>query len=443
MKFLLAAAVACLYLAVASAERTLDKEGYYYEQRERLGHFKDYPFTDLYKTYATAFVYPLHPERPRDDFRNYLPSADECMVFLRKFRIDEYKLRDIEQFVVLDACLGYLYESTYQDKDRENSQQVAANLDAFIADEHLKALYDGTHLNDFNDQAKECIGDLFLDAIRAKKQFSDVECNNHWIQVFNDFAECHSNIAEEARDTDSYMKELYELVKNRGNRCFLVEIQKLNEGIRKEYINNPFDRSTQTVSKFWNPLHKQQKGRIWPKVLSRLLSAVQGTKQEVNMREVNAIIRGIGLNQEPFRRRLLNNMARYADETIKPKRGDKKDKQDPMGDQRYNALVDDLCNFFRASDNPSFYDYSTPFVRMIRMLKHPEIFGITQEYFVRHVLNNSEESGALYLAVSSCNLLTFTEAAFEHRVGNGPQKYKVVFKPDTSEMVQWPDAGFF
>lgn len=441
MRSFIVAFVVGLCLAVVAAEPLKEREGFYYEQRPRLGHFREEPFTDLYKAYATAFVLPKFKDRAHDDFRNYLPSADECVVFFRKYRIDDYQLRDLDDFVVLDACLGYLYESTYQEVDKEQSQNVAENLDALLADEKLKETYDNAKLDQLSPEGQDCVADLFYNVIRAKAQFPEDICNNHWIDVYLKFAACHTNLTAENRESSVYVRTIFDLVKQRGKACFDAEISSLNYAIRTDYANNPFRRVQNKLS--FRKLHKQAHNRIWPAPIVELLSAVQNTDQEINLREVHGIIRGIGLNKPNFKNRLLNNLAQYADRKIKPKKTNKEQKEDPSGLVRYDKLIDNLCNFFRTSDSENYYDFTTPFVRMINILKYPEVFDINENYFIEHVLKESHETGPLYLSVSSCNLLTFTEGSFIEKPSNGPLKYKVVFKRDTSKMIQWPDAGFF
>lgn len=442
MRLLIAGLFACLSLAVVAAREPIaERAGYLYQQRPRLGHFKEYPFIDLYKTYATAFVLPNFPDRPLDDYRNYLPSGDECMVFFRKFRINAYKLVDIDEFVVLDACLGYLYESTFQEDDKTESQYVKDNLQQFIDDETLKSIYTNTKIDSLVDEVKECFGNLFLHAIEAKNQYRDVLCNNHWLEIFNKFAECQAEVPKDLRNSDTYLSAIYERVRARATECFHNEIHELNKSVRYYYSSNKFQRVEDTLISKISPLAKQRKDRIWPKQISEVLRAVQGTDKEVNLRTVNELIRGVGLKVPVIIDRFTNNMAKYADSKISLKK--KELASDPSGIFSYDTLIDRMCNFFRTSDNENYYDFTTPFVRMIRMLKYEDIFGINQAYFVSKVLTQSYETAPLYLSVSSCNLLSFTEGAFVQLPQNGPLHYKVTFKKDTSEMVQWADAGFY
>lgn len=449
MKFFLASVVALVYIASVSADSDIARgtpEGHQSDLRKRLGHFKDdRTFLDLYKVYATAFVLPNHPGRDNDDYRNYLPSGDECMVFFRKFRIDDYVLRDLDDFVVLDACLGYLFESTYHEVDMAQSSTLRDNLDDYKNDQTLINLYQGTKIEQMEQGSKRCVANLLVNAIQAKKQWPDKVCNNHWIDLFNRFAACQSPMLAD-KDNDSYLKILYELVRARANECFDNEINALNVATYKEYANNPFSIMVNKVS-YWDTLRKQQGTRYYPTKLATILKAIQGTTSQINIREVANIVRGIGLREEVFKNRLLNNMAKFADATINPGgfhiHKSSKGKDDPTGVQRYDAMVDDMCNFFRPSNSENFYDFVTPFVRMVTMLKYPEIFGISKDDFVRKVLTEGFETAALYLAVSGCNILTFTEGQFIRQPQHKSPSYKVVFKQKLDKMVQWPDVGYY
>lgn len=439
------AVIVCLELVTElSGTRLAEKEGYYYEQRRRLGHFKELPFTDLYKSWAAVFKVPNFPDTPQDNYRFYSPAGDECMTFFREFRINDYTLGDIEELVVLDACLGYLYESEHKESDSEKSVDLQESLDGFIQDEKLRQLYDNTKIDEGTPESKECLGNLLLNSIQAKSQFSGVVCNDDWLELFNRFAECQrKDVPSEFRNDDSYGVILYELVKRRGKECFHNEIHSLNNAVRSKYIKNFFEMYENRVRSPFSSLRSQAKSRIWPKKITELLAAFQGTRKEINLTEINGIIRGIKEEHPNFKQRLLNNMARYADYVIAPKNKDKRNAGDPTGERRYKALIDRLCNFFRQADHSKYYDFATPFVRMVKMLEYPEIFEINEEYFTKKVLRHSYETAPLYLSVSSCNILTFTEAAFEKKPQNGPLNYKVAFKADTTGMVKWPDAGFY
>lgn len=430
--------------AAQGYEHLKEREGHYLDLRPRLGHFKEAPFIDLYKTYAAAFVAPLHPDRPDEDYRNYLPSGDECMVFLRAFRFDKYVLKDLDDMIVLDACLGYLYESTYHEKDTQESAQIRDNLKGFKDDATLKSLYEQTTINSLADDGKECIGNLLLDAVRAKKQYSDKGCNNHWLGLFNRFAECQRrHVPSEWRTSDIYGTTLYDLVKARAKECFNFEIYAINRAVREDYANNPFTRVTNVFTAKFNKFRRQAGERYWPKEVIELLRAVQGTNKEINSREVSNIVRGVAENHPEFKDRLLRNMAKHADARINPALNSKATAADPHGDKRYRAMVDGMCNFFRQSDYDGFYDFATPFVRMVKMLEFPEIFDISEKYMITQVLLQSFETSCIYLSVSSCNILTFTEAQFEKSPANHALHYQVKFLPDTSAMIQWPNAGFY
>lgn len=446
MKLFVGALVVCAIIGTVSADmRTA--EGHFNDIRKRLGHFKDESiFLDLYKIYATAFVLPEHKERSNDDYRNYLPSGDECMAFFRKFRIDDYQLRDLDEVVVLDACLGYLYESGHHDEDLAVSATLKDHLQEYIDDQQLSALYQGTKIDEVSVDSKRCVANLLVSSIQAKKQFGKkVVCNHHWLNLFNKFAACQDEMFPE-KENDTYLRIIYELVRTRGNECFNNEINSLNQAVRTEYINNPFSIGVNKVL-YWNTARQQQGKRYYPTKLAIILRAVQGTDQQINIREVADIVRGIALKDPNFIARFLKNMAKYANERIKPNSRhllkSSKGADDPTGVNRYDNLVDGMCNFFRKSDSENFYDFVTPFTRMVTMLKYPDVFGVTKDEFIEKVLAHSFETGALYLAVSSCNILTFTEGQFIRQPQNKELQYKVVFKPNLNGMVQWPDVGYY
>lgn len=447
MKVLLIALIACLWVAVEAVDKKTDP-GYFFNNDERLGHFSHEPYIDLYKAYAVAFVLPNFPGRNPDDPRNYVPSGDECMTFLEKFNVDEYTLRDLDEFVVLDACLGYIFESENRDYDSEHSDRVASNLQVFQDDPRLQEIYKATKINEYSNEAQLCVGTLLLDVIRVKHQFPDVTCNNHWIKVFTNFGACVHALPEEdqfsveKRESDVYLKILYDLLKVRGLQCFHYEIHAMNMAIRGEYLNSPFKNIAYAISR--DSLKNQQTERYYPDPLREILAAIQGPwTKKINLREVSNILRGTAIGHQNFKAKFLSNIGAYATAKIKPVEGSKAHKADPDGQGRYIDLVNKVCLFFRSTTKKDYYNYAQAFVRLVSMLKYPEIFEITTKYFVTKILNKSWESGAVYLSASGCNILTFTTGVLSTPISNKELQYKVAFKKNTQGMILWPDAGYY
>lgn len=440
MKFLLITLVGCLYAAQVQAENIMDKEGHLTEFRPKTGHFRLEPFMELFENYASAFIKPRFPQLPADDPSFYTPTAISCINFFQRFRIDEYKVRNLEEIVLLDACLGYLYESEYHAHDKEQNPYVNDNLDTWINDEVLKKAYTKTKIDQFSDSAKDCVGDLLLGAIRIKKQFPTVSCNNHFLELFLEFAACQKDtIPAVARQSDSYMNIIFELLKVRGKECFEIEIQHINDAVRGKYANS---LTAATIAKvFGGSVAKQASTRYWPSNIKKVLEAMTQPQKELNLRDVNKIVRGVRENQLAFKNRLLTNMATYADKEISSSIRKKATKDDSFS--LYKSVIDKLCTDWRKTDNPKYYDYVTPFERMIRMLNYEDIFGISVVDFQSKVTNLAYESSPVYYSVSACNILTFTDGYVPDAVPGREKKFVVQFVPDTSRMVLWPDAGFY
>lgn len=458
MKAALATLIAWASLAIVNADTKADpnsgplkqRAGYFYDHRPRLGHFKVQPYTDLYNHYAEANVRHMYSdkERPEDSFENYLPSGDECVIFFRKFRVDKYTVRDFDELVVLDACLGYLYESQkYHEEDMEKSKALRDDLQHLIDDRELERLYRDTQIDQFEKlEPKECIGNLLTGTIQAKHQYKAVACNSDFIQLYIQFAECHDTIPNwrELKETDSYLNVIYDLLKRRGLECFDYEIESLNAAVRGNYVNNPFRHFKNKASSVfpWKKLAEQRGDRLWPEPITKLLDAVQGGNGlKINIRYVHQLIRGVSQNDPKLRRVFLDNMSAYATKRIKT--SNEIVPGDQYGHQRYADLVDRLCNYFRSSNADGYVDFATPFIRMIRMLNHEDVFGIGLDYFIGNVFARSYETAPLYMSVSSCNLLTFTIGQLDQAPQNRNKRFIVEFKPDTSQMIQWPDAGYY
>lgn len=414
-----------------------DRDGYYFEDRPRLGHFGQEPWVYLYEAYAAAFVKPLYPDLARDNYLNFVPEGHRCENYLRQFVNNEYKVKGVEEFVLLDACLGYAFESTYQEQDG-----TVEAMKTFTGDETLKSLYENTKVREVSKEAQECIGGLLFTGIQIKKQYPDVVCNVHMLESFVNFAECAGSLTPDLREGDSYVKYIMTMVRERGQECFNTEITQINEAVREEY-RKPVQRLVNKFSSPFDSIRKQAHERIWDDSIKTLLRAVQGTRKEINLRQVANIIRGIAIGGdigEAYEQRFLKNMATYAKYIYDHS---KDVPNDPDGSGRYLALIDGMCRKFRTQDTEHYYDFFTPFYMMIRMTRHEDVFGITEDEFVKNVLTHAHESAPTYLSVSACNILTFTKGQFTFSRQNKPNGYEVFWVPNRSEMIKWPVSRYY
>lgn len=444
MKSLLLVAACAALAGLVCAGSVKDREGYLYQHRERLGHFKEQPFIDLYKTYAAAFVLPYNKEIRNDDYRSYTPSLDQCMVFLEKYRKDKYRLTAIQEFVKLDACLGYLYESEYHELDQSESEMGQRGLEKMIGDERLAEQYKGTTVDKLESGAQDCIANLLMSAVIMRNQYKEQRCNSHWIQLFLQFAACHHEIPQELRQSDTYVQPLYQLVRDETHACFEAERLAIEEAVRDFYRRSYGTRVKNSFSGMLSgrTFSKQQGERMWPSAIIKLLSTVQGAKREISLREVHGLLRGFYLGEKKLTGRLLRNMATYATQTIKPTMKDKAGDVD--GSLRYEErVVDDLCNFFRSADTEKYFDFATSYVRLVQLLSHEDVFDISPKAFMKALLTHTEDSAAMYLSISACNVLTFTEGHIVAPARGKKIEYEVTPKADTTDMVVWPDAGFY
>lgn len=437
MKYAILGLVALTSFALVSAENFYEQPGYEFRMEERLGHFASAPFTDLYKQYAVA-TQPteLVGDRPADDYRNYRPSADVCRNFFATFQGQSYSLNDLDELIVLDACLGYVVDGVFEN-DKDASE---ANKDYFRSlDSQATKLYD-TNVDSFGNAEKSCLADLLLNVVLAKKEFPEVECNNHMLQMYIQFAECQAATPLSShRDDDTYVSNVYRLVRERVNRCVDVEVEHINQAVRRKFGKEWYKRASLTVAR--SVQKKQQLQRKWPTPVVTLLAAVQNTQDEVNLRQVHQLLTHAQQNDEILKEHFLKNMAAFANKRIKPKKGSSSSGTDPRGVQRYKELIDKTCNVFRSSDSEKDYDFATPIIRMVELLNHVEIFGVARDDFVRKLVTHTYEAAPLYLSVSACNMLTFTEGTYDP-TSKGSPVYEVHFVPNTKKMVVWPKASY-
>jgi len=430
--------------STVGGERIRNLEGHAIEMRPLTGHLMDRPFANLYRSYAEAFIRSKDPTLAADDHRSWAPSADECINFLRVYKTSDRNIENIEDLVILDACLGYLYHEQSQEfheVDKERSKLAENDLDSMIADEDLKMMYSGTQIATLPEPAKECVANLLISSIMMRKQFPEVRCNNNWIQLFLQFADCHKEIPQNLRGADSYIDVVYKNIREETHRCFDLEIRTLNEAVRSDFERSYASRAGIAVGSLFSSRLKQQSERMWTSTMTNLMGIIQGTKRAVNLREVHNILRGFYKDDPVFTRRLLTNMGLYADSKVKPKSKDLKTK-DPTGRMRYRQVVDDLCNPFRSSDRSS-VDYSKSLVRLVQLLEHPDVFDLSFGVFMRNILERARETSPLYLCVSACNVLSFTEGEIQIPHHNGHPSYKVTMMRDLTNLVRWPDAGYY
>lgn len=398
---------------------------------------------NLYRDYSAAFIAPIM-KLDHQDYRVYVPSGEQCIENLREFVAREYKVKQVEDFVKVDACLGYIFTSEYLDEDKEQFPHIANHLQTYTENEELQRIFKATKVDDFSENSKECVGNLLHRAIRARDQFKGVQCNNHWLLIFNAFAECQKEIFDQ-RESDAYLRIIYEVVVRRAHECFDHEVKLINEAADKYYLVWKNMIKNSIAKKFGNKLRGMAAQRRWPDPIFKLLAFVQNNDEQVSLRVVAGLVKGINDERFPgFRETFLKNLSEGATKKLAPKKGSKSSlHNDPDQSVMYRNLIDGMCQFFRKSDNERNYDFSTPIVRMVRMVSYEPVFGISVDYLVDKILRHATSSAAIYLAGSACNVMAFTEARLVTNIANAAPRYEVTFVPDTSEMVLWPDAGYY
>jgi len=440
-KYAVLAVIAVSCLALAQAENRFEKPGYKLNYSPRLGHFAERPFVNLYKNYAFAFNREKSEKGDLDDLENFRPTAADCLLFFTEFKAGNYELKDLEFMVPLDACLGYIYDTDFEN-DKDVDAETIKHLKAIKKMEYYENLYK-TRIEELSPADKTCVGDLLLKSIQAKVQFPDTDCNNHYLQLYIQFAECQNTTAHpeselfSLKDDDNYVKMVYDLVKSRTKECYAEEIDHLNMQMRDDKYH---EWSTYKIWK--STAEKQAKRRNWSKPVYELLLAVENKTldHEISVRDAGQITFAFGRGDEIYQNKLLEHIAYYATKKIKPRKTNKSHKKthpafgDAKGESRYVRAIDKLCKTFRSSDREQEYDFATSLIRVVQLLEYPSVLGITEDEFLQTMLVESEENGALYVCVSACNILSFTFGTLDETKLN----YIVTMKPDTSGLPAWP-----
>lgn len=435
---------------VGRSHKTIyEKEAYKYQMRERLGHFRLPPFVEVYKHYSFAFNKDKYPKGDVDDYRNFLVTADQCRVFFAKFVARKFTLPNLEQMVVLDGCLGYVMdEKEFFTNDPESSDECKRQLATYRNMPKLQELYK-SDIDSLGAAERTCIADLLFSSITARLQYPKVKCNNHMLQMYIQFAECQSDLVElhKRKQTDPYVKLVYDLVKEIVQGCFAAEIKHLNNRMK-------FDSSKQLSYKLMpgiisSAAHNKGKDRNWSKPVVEVFLAIQGLKpkQEISLREATKLVSGVNREDELSYDRLLENVGKYATEKLKPRNNGDEELNDfgidnYQGEGKYTELIDNLCKHFRSTDRADKYDYALSLVRIVRLLKYEDVFGISEIQMIRDVVMYANESSAVYICVAACNLLTFTQGYLEEVSPTGQYQYKVTWKADLGRMIKWPQPSY-
>lgn len=449
MKLAIFAIVALASVTLAARTNLLERKGLVYNHAMRLGHLNDTSFLDLYLQYANAFVIPtISPAPAHQDTRYYRPSKDICITFLQNFINVGYKVDDLDKFVVLDACLGYVMDKVYLAEAEDDDEFVAvkptdrdvATFDALSRDENLVKLYN-SEIESFTPAEKTCVADLLTREILGKNQFKGVKCNDVMIQTYIQFAECQEavggNLTPESQD--SYVKTIYGLLRDRVDVCFKEELKHIEDNVRIKFSKSKLVPFLGSLT--GNSLRKQQYKNMLPTEIVEVLTVVQGANKQFNARRIHQILSSKVNQDDAMEKVFLNNLANYATTKLSPRRKSKFGKKDKFymdqdGALAYTDLIDNLCNPFRVSTSNE-YNFALSLIKMVRLLKHRDMFNVSVDQFVQSMVEKTHEGVAVYLATYACNLMTYTHGTFQDFKHERPQ-YVVNYKADTSEMVVWP-----
>lgn len=441
--------------------------GGFFEPRPKMGHLATTKsLTELYRVYFRLFIEPtmtakqLGQQSPLhdDDWRVYSPQNDQCVNFLKAFIVLGYKLINIEDFILMDACLGYLYdEHTYRWLDNQE-EQAKLTINALARDNNLKKIYDGTLIDSTTDtDSLACLKSLLMNVMSLRIDDSNTNCNKQWLEQYNNYANCRGVLKPSPKKSDTYIDLVSEIVKEMAVSCFYNEIEILKNEMEKWYQSEVGARLAKGVKAtlgFASEADKQTAKRHWPKKLMRVLQVVldKPVTSAIDLQYVRNMADGLRRHDVQMEQEFRRNLANYANKKITIK-SDSFD--DPDGTKRYSELMAKLCKPFRSPplatvsseknneiQQQRAYDFNGIIYQLVTMLFFDDYFGLDDRIFISEIQVKNDTTWALYAADYMCRYIGLTVGRVNNKKEQSSQlktSYDVEIAHNADVVMQlWP-----
>lgn len=407
-------ALACC-VAYVSTEDETDKR-----ILERKGHFAKISFTDtIYGYYANGLH--LNPGEPQDALINARPNDFQCVEFLYDHS-EELNLKRVVDFIMLDACLGVIF-----DRSKEDSSDYDADIQALAEKQHLQELYHTTRIERLNNFKILCISNLLVGSVSGRAQYSE-RLNDHYIQLFAQFGGCIRNSGMTKKDLkDPYVSLIVNLVSKELKEALQSVIQTLKALLKRIYKGQVVGNLIRGVKSVWNDeAYAQMQERI-PDAIRNLLSVLLTPNENLDYRGVHQRLQRLfegekffetNLNKlkDPADKNLKINLNIVLDEIAEKATNDifsryKSSKITNDGSARYKQWRTELCAPFRISDDEASHDFALKVQRLVDITKFADLFGLGEAKLLNDILVSADKPAGLYLSLVFCNFLDFTTAS--------------------------------
>lgn len=453
--------LAAVLLLLAGLAGSLGRESVnFFEKRIKMGHLSQVKphLNDLYQKYFKIFLEPHYTDRygrqlEPDDWRTYSPENSICVDYLKVFIAMGYRLRHIEELVLLDSCLGYLYDDHSFKWSDQKDDDIMKTINALIRHQQLKIIYEGTRIHLVADvSATKCVRSLMVDSFSLSERHITVDTEgSKWIRVFNNYADCRQGLGDPIKDT--YMSLLDQVVRDLGKKSFNTQIKVLNDEVEKWYQNEAGSSITGFIKDALGcvsskSVSAQSECRHWPKKMMAVLQVVQSgalsTKVDlIHLQNMAAHFKeGFRAEREKF----TENLARYINSIANFKQilSDGQSRRDPEGNGHYQNMIDNLCMPFRSLDTKDknygkYFDFNRLIMQLLIMVVNKDFFQISEEAFTHNVQERGQLVAPLYLATYWCRYMALTIGTIHKRYGKKFYEAKIA---DNAEfyMQIWPVA---
>lgn len=386
--------------------------------RPEMGHIARLPRNeghDLYRQYFRIFLMDELAEEDglkrlyQNDWRNFSPTNNQCVKYLKSFIDDNYKLRELLDLIFLDSCLGYLFDDhQYRWTDQTNPAGKAM-MESLVRDENLKRIYSGTKLEQLNFRGTKFFVELFEDTLSMPSRKS-MACNTK-IRVLTTYAQGRHFLGKPEEDT--YVDLLSDAAKRIGQECFERLAKEMSEG------SDFFILSSHTLPDPRNllpsPARKQLVKYNWPKKLLNVLQTSMGlsSSAEIDFDQLQLFAHQLKESDPQAQKQLISNLQKYVDS-----------QHVPVTQAGYQKLKNSLCR-----------DYVTDVSEIwIELLKYRDLFGDIERLLYQNPENcPTSKIRTMYLTTFMCRYINLTYAT------TSLSGYVIMFPEDLAQIMRiWP-----
>lgn len=286
------------------------------------------PYLDFYRIYFRSFLEPTmikqlnHDGQPLDDedWRVNSPMSDVCVRYLKiSFILNNYKLQKLEDFVLLDSCLGYLYEDiNYSLSDQGGDKKKIETINALKDNKRLRDIYDSTKLGDLStNDAQQCLNQLLGDGMTLRKRNANEFCDDNWIELYLRFGNCYKTLSDS--QSDSYVELLREHLSPLGANCFKLKRKEIYLKM-EQWFKSESNTCLSKVKKriYSNEVTKQSEKFHWPKRMLRILQVTEGKSinEPVDMVTIQSIAQSLKRHDRTAISLVLRHLEKYASDDI-------------------------------------------------------------------------------------------------------------------------------